>query len=239
MVPTVNPVMINKKWPLQVLDNKLAMDWISWEFERFEVLRDLIEAGTVVYDIGSEEGDFPALYGTWGAEVVLIEPSQFAWPQIKAHWEANVDHPPAGMFVGFATDEDVTVETEYDDQIKDGWPACCYQPMRLGWGFSHISDEFDGKLTRHNRLDTLKTRYSWPTPDLLTIDVEGSEGYVLRGATGILENDRPEVVVALHSLFMWEQYREGTHQVWDLMRNLDYTGTLIWVDHEEHVWFQP
>ena len=235
----MNTVQVNGKWPLQVIGNKPLLVAPGWETERFEAIYDLISPGTVVYDIGAEDGDFPALYGTWGAEVVLIEPSPFAWPQIRLHWETNVDHRPAGMFVGFATDQDVTVAAKYDDRMRNGWPRCAFNPQRPEYGFWHVSDEFERKTTRHNRLDTLKEQFNWPTPDVLTIDVEGSEGLVLRGAAGILEVDRPQVLVSVHETYMKIQYGETVEQLWEFMAGLGYTGSVIAVDHETHVWFKP
>ncbi len=54
----------------------------------------------VVWDVGAEEGDMPALYATWGCDVVLVEPNPKVWPCIRYHWTANQLDPPAGIYVG-------------------------------------------------------------------------------------------------------------------------------------------
>ena len=107
-------ILVSDRWPLWMNPNRVEHGWWSfWEKERLakahQLVTEIIDTDPpVVYEIGAEEGDFPALYATWGAEVVLIEPSPFSWPQIRAHWEANVDRPTAGWFVGLASDRDTT-----------------------------------------------------------------------------------------------------------------------------------
>jgi hypothetical protein len=72
----------------------------GWERERLEALRHEIrrqlsaEIQPVVYYAGAEEGEMAALCQMWGAKVVLFEPNQKVWPNIRAIWEANdLDRP--------------------------------------------------------------------------------------------------------------------------------------------------
>ena len=238
-------VDVNDKWPLWMNPNRADHDWWPhWEAARLAKTHQLIteeivtRSAPVVYEIGAEEGDFPALYGTWGAEVVLIEPSPFSWPQIRAHWEANIDRPPAGWFVGLASDHDTDVEPDYDDTVRGGWPECSYRRQRPEYGFRHIWEHFAN--TRQNRLDTLIVSHGWPPPDLLCIDVEGAEGHVLRGAETILMVHRPHIIVALHHEGLANLYQTTAEEaVHDYMTQVGYTGTHLDTDHEEHFWFAP
>ena len=238
-------VMVNDKWPLWMNPNRVAKPWWPfWEKERLaktnEIITDILQTRTpVVYEIGAEEGDFPALYGTWGAEVVMIEPSPFSWPQIRAHWEANVDRSPAGWFVGLLSDRDTTVRTDYDDTDRDGWPVCAYQPQQPEYGFRHIWEH--AKNTNQRRLDTLIASQGWPQPDLLCIDVEGAEGHVLRGATRTLTETRPHVIISLHYQAMANHYQTTAEEaVHRFMSGLGYAGYhLEQTLHEDHWWFEP
>jgi hypothetical protein len=72
--------------------------WYSpegWEKARLAALGNEItrqrDAGgePVVYYVGAEEGEMAALCQIWGANVVLFEPNQRVWSNIKAIWEAN------------------------------------------------------------------------------------------------------------------------------------------------------
>ena len=240
----MNLVKVNDRWPLYVSDRKYATDWkppSTWEHERLATMFERIEPGDVVYDVGSEEGEFPALFGTWGAEVVLIEPSPFAWPDIRRHWNTNVDRPPAGWFVGFATDDDDPHLVSYNDNPMRGWPQCAYNKPDPGHGFRHLNDEINyGRSSRHGRLDTLPEQFGWPAPDVVTVDVEGGEGHVLRGAVNLLRVHRPVVFVSVHPTYLQDLFGENADEhVHQLMADCGYEGTHIATDHEEHWMYLP
>ena len=236
-------VMVSDRWPLLMNPNRIEHGWWSfWEKARLakahEIVTGITDRRAVVYEIGAEEGDFPALYGTWGADVVMIEPSPFSWPQIRAHWEANVDRPPAGWFVGLVSDRDTTVVTDYDDTDRDGWPVCAFQPQRPEYGFRHIWEHASN--TNQRKLDTLIPAQNWPHPDLLCIDVEGAEGIVLRGASKTLTEIRPHVLISLHYEGMRELYQTTADEaVHEYMATFDYTGHHLENAQEDHWWFAP
>jgi hypothetical protein len=48
------------------------------------------------------------------------------------------------------------------------------------------------------RLDSLAQEAALPPPDVIKIDVEGSEAAVIAGATAILREKRPFVIIELH-----------------------------------------
>lgn len=53
-------------------------------------------------------------------------------------------------------------------------------------------------------LDKVVTEH--PAPDLLKIDVEGAEMMVLNGATGLLRDHRPVIIIELHSEELSQQF---------------------------------
>jgi FkbM family methyltransferase len=57
-------------------------------------------------------------------------------------------------------------------------------------------------------------------PDVIKIDVEGAEGMVLRGATGILRRLRPVLVVSTHPY--WLPAAESTGDLFDLLAGYGY-----------------
>src|SRR5882724_6033705 len=87
----VKPTLINGKWQLLLPKHRADRpEWkTGWEVERLDALRASIEPGKLVFDVGAEEGDMSALYALWGAQVVLFEPNERVWPNIRAIWEAN------------------------------------------------------------------------------------------------------------------------------------------------------
>lgn len=48
-------------------------------------------------------------------------------------------------------------------------------------------------------LDDLLTEHDLPVPDLIKIDVEGAEAWVLHGAGGLLRRRRPHLIIETHS----------------------------------------
>lgn len=234
-------VMVSDRWPLMMNPNRVEHGWWSfWEKARLAKAYDIVTSldDPVVYEIGAEEGDFPALYGTWGARVVMIEPSPFSWPQIKAHWEANVDGLPAGWFVGLASNVDTWVRTDYDDRGLHGWPRCAYRPQRPEYGFRHIWEH--SRNTNQRRLDTLISTLGWPKPDLVCVDVEGAAGFVLRGAVDMLTTTRPHLLVSIHYEAKRELYGTTADEaVHDYLKGYGYTGVHLEEAQEDHWWFQP
>lgn len=229
---------INNKWRLML--PKHRHDFLTdneWEPERIEALTRNITKEDVVVDVGAEEGDMTAMMAKLAHGIHIIEASPGFWPNIKAIFKANNIHAPLGYFVGFASDE-VLLSPEnlnYVDKADDGWPLCANGEIRIGTGFRHLSQEFDA--TKQVTLDLYFRYESHYRPTVINIDAEGSELRVLKGAKGILTNDKPLVFVSIHPEFIKEMYGHTMDDVLDYMTGLGYFHTLLAVDHEYHVAF--
>ena len=70
-----------------------------------------------------------------------------------------------------------------------GWPECALGDVIGDHGFRHLAQEADA--TPQTMLD----EWIGSKVDIITMDVEGSEFEVLKGAIAILEWDRPVVFV--------------------------------------------
>jgi FkbM family methyltransferase len=57
-------------------------------------------------------------------------------------------------------------------------------------------------------------------PDVIKIDVEGAEGMVLRGATGVLQRYRPVLVISTHPY--WFPASESAERLFDLLARYGY-----------------
>lgn len=209
-------------------------EWPYWEAHRLSLAWTLIERGTVVWEIGAEEGDYPALYATWGADVVAVEPNPHVWPQIKAHWEANVYTakrlgftPTIYPLVGMASDTS-TKSADYDTGWTDGWPNVAYGEIKPDHGFRHIWEH--KTVSPQFRMDSADV----PPPDLICIDIEGGELHALRGMTETLLGARPNVLVSIHPDFLADLYGLTREDVLAFFESVGYRHRLICVDHEEH-----
>ena len=226
-------ILINEKWPLNLLEHRAERpEWPYWEAANLALARSLIDAGTVVWDVGSEEGDFPALFATWGAEVVLIEPNPYVWPQIRLHWEANVDRDPLACLVGLASNIMDPAKPNYDDGHDGLWPNVAFGKVMPEHGFRHIWEH--GAHSPQFRLD----RLDLPTPDLITMDIEGGELIALQGCEDVLRDSHPDVLVSIHPEFMKDLYHQDADMVHVYMSSLGYEEKFIAKDHEEHWWFR-
>lgn len=230
-------VLINNRWPLKLPEHRAARpQWTTppyWEAERLAHMYEHIKPGDVIYDVGAEEGDLPALWASWGADVVLFEPNPLVWPNIKAIWEANKLSPPWGCFVGFAGNEERQPNRPLDGTgwILGTWPQCADGAVIGNHGFCNLMERPDIPATTVDNTPIV--------PTALTIDTEGSELYVLQGAEQTLREHGPKVWVSSHPVFQREMYGYGeTH----LLAFIDYVGyryELIAEDHERHFFAEP
>ena len=232
--------LINGRWTLKLPAHRAARpQWDiangGWETERLAAMHSVIEPAMTVFDAGAEEGDFPALYALWGAQVVMFEPNPLVVPNIKAIWDANHLAPPLGFFTGFAAAATnltpAQMEPIFAQPDRDGWPACAYGPVIGDHGFRNVCERFHD--TPQIRIDDYCTMRD-VHPDVLTLDVEGAELEVLTGAEHTLKVRHPLVFASLHPTFIQEMYRQTVQDVHAFMEDCGYTGELLAVDHEEH-----
>lgn len=154
------------------------------------ILGGLLQPGMVFYDIGSNVGFFAMiaarLVGAQGS-VLCFEPlpanistlrynlSLNSFEQVRTYQVALGDHDGQGEF---ATSE------------------------RPTWGRLESEtkpDRYSGNIgVTIRRLDSLAREAALPPPDVIKIDVEGSEAAVIAGATAILREKRPSVIIELH-----------------------------------------
>ena len=231
-------VYINGLWPVWMPPHRAARpEWPWWEKERLAAMHQTISEGMMVWDIGAEEGDLPALYATWGADLCLVEPNPRVWPNIRYIFNNNLLDLPR-WFIGLCSDT-INLEPDRLDfetvTARDGWPTLAHDEVIGDHGFRHIAD--GQPTTPTTTIDAL--RVGWPKPDVITMDVEGGEFHVLRGAKRTLETDRPVVFVSIHPQFMKQMYGESDKALHAWMLGYGYEGTHLATDHEEHWCFRP
>ncbi len=220
---------INGRWKLLLPYYRAErIQWPDWETDRLASMYDHLRRGDVIYDVGTEEGDLTGLYALWGCEVAMIEPNELVWPNIKLIWEANGLEKPLAWVRAFASDENVG-DIEFGIH---GWPECVdLEPIRAH-GFSELGESPDAPCIRLDALSVLTDK-----PDAITIDVEGAELLVLKGASGLLRCYSPLVWVSIHPT-MIGKYGATREDVSEFMESFGYTATHLAIDHEEHWFFE-
>ena len=202
----------------------------GWEKKRLEHMHETMMKMSfpVVYYVGTEEGDMAGLCALWGGDMVLFEPNDRVWTNIKAIWEAN-DLPDPVFLTAFAANEtygEMPVRSLADiegEVIHDH-------------GFKELRDP--GDIPRI-KIDDMVFLPGAKIPDLISLDVEGSEWEVLRGAEQTLRTYKPKIYLSLHPEFIHEQYNEWGAELRKWLTDMGYKETLIdYPLHEVHLFYE-
>jgi len=221
----LKPCLINDRWEILLPEHRAnRKEWPWWEKERLASMFETTKKGDRVFYVGAEVGDMAALLAKWGAEMYLFEPNEKAWPQIKAIWEANNLISPAVAWQGFISDK-----TDPKNQLLDGsWPESASGPIVSDHGFKELADPGEQPQLKIDDIGV--------SPDMITLDVEGAEGRVLRGAEGTLRKHHPRIYLSLHYEFMYRIYNELWFELCEWIRGLGYKEVVLGNQpHEGHI----
>lgn len=224
----------------------------GWEKERLKSLHDELIKGRVqgyqeiMFYIGAEEGEMAAMCQMWGAKVVLFEPNPKAWSHIRAIWQANELEKPLGIYTGFASDINQLAQSPLPpvgllDIADDGWPNCSDQEMEAAHGFKELDKE--GNTFNQITIDTY-VNGTGIIPTAISLDVEGSEGRVLRGAEKTLREHHPKIWLSGHPEFLHDNFNGGggfdyLRELRDwLKKDIGYEEELLAYDHEVHLMYK-
>lgn len=225
--------LINGRWMLKLPEHRAARpDWhtaAGWERARLDAMYDRINPGDVVYYVGAEEGEMPALCQMWGAEVYLFEPNPKAWPNIKAIWEAN-GLPAPHCWAGFASNR-VTA-----GKLMHGcFPSEADDEVVGDHGFKELY--LEAESYPQMKIDEVARAQNPPT--IISFDVEGSEWQVLRGAEKTLREHRPTLFASIHPEFMFHQWGEYSADFRGWIKGFGYRETILDYQHELHCLYEP
>ena len=217
-------------------------DWdvfAYWERARTESIASTLRRGDVLFDVGTEHAWLSVAYAqTVGpGAMVLIEPSTVLWPNIRETWLRNFTAPPLAVaHCLLGPDGDDLDPAHFAADGEGGWPDAIDGPMSGATAYTYLHENPTGVPT--TTLDRLARQVGRP-PAGITIDVEGAELLVLRGAVETLQEHRPHVWVSIHPDLMWRDYGTADDSLHGFMDDLGYRGTHLATDHEQHWHFQP
>lgn len=214
----------------------------GWEVNRINEMLDVLTPMDVLFDIGTEAGDISGLIAKYSkCKMVLFEPNDRVWPSIAAIWKANNLPEPLDFFGGFLS------------SITKAAPTPLGLPENgviiPNHGFKQLYEQYHD-VAQITLDDYCERKGIYPT--VITMDVEGAEFEVIRGAEKTLREKKPIIFMSVHPVFMYESYRnEGKwkemygerQEVVHMLRFIDelgYTHRVIeWDYHECHVRFDP
>jgi FkbM family methyltransferase len=213
--------------------------WAEWERVRFASMERNLRPGDVLFDVGAEYGDMSAIYARMAGGQIglcLFESAPEVWTNIRQIWQAAGLAPPLACFVGLVGEVTAAagVRQDFDATVRDGWPECAWvEKIWPDRTFRYLHYDSHLATTQQTRLDDWTER-TGIQPTALTIDVEGAELKVLRGAWGVLERSHPMVFCSIHPDVLASDYHATRDEILGYMRGLGYEATHLGTDHEEH-----
>ncbi len=233
--------IVNGRWVIVTTD--AVADWDGgtgdysvrrgWEFPRFESFRHHLKYGDVFFDVGAEHGWISALIGREfvGAEnMVLFEPGDEFWINIRKTWEYNGLDDPLGCFCGF-------VDQTSTSDVVGVWPAEAVQGAPEVGGMPYKTLGVNEEIKTISIDDYV--RITNHIPDAINVDVEGAELKVMSGANETLRAHRPLVWVSIHPDLMQRDHGTNKDEFISFMEGHYYVPSFLGSDHEEHYLFRP
>lgn len=204
-----------------------------WEKERIASMEHHLKQGDVLFDVGTEQGWCNLVYASIvGPEnMVLIEPTSEFWPNIKTTWYKNFKEQPLAFYDGLFSDK--TTDTRENDYGK--WPEAINGPLidRNKYQYIHEHSEGINELT----LDEFVGR-TGIVPDAITMDTEGSEMLILKGAEQTIKRHKPKMFISIHDDLALRDYGVKPDEVIQYLAGFGYKAEFLARDHEAHYYFE-
>jgi FkbM family methyltransferase len=220
-------VQVNGRWPLWLPRDRARREgWAWWERDALAALWSVIRPGDTVWDIGAEQGDLAALYATWGAEVIAVEPDPGCWPLIRATFDANSIEPERGIEAAVGPTARGTNAFAHEDT----WPDSAWDPEPPEPAFVTDPPEV---VTLDQIMDFVGL-----APDLVVMDIEGGEYQALLGGEHLLRT-LPILMISVHPEMMRDRYGDTPDDLIAHVERQGYTHHRVSYDHEHHYLFKP
>lgn len=211
----------------------------DWERVRFASMKEHLNRGNVLFDVGAEVGSISAVYAKFvGPEnMVMFEGNPDNWQNIKATWDVMKLATPLCTAQVLVSNVVNIPNIDKQDIFPNGWPDCAktgriWTPRSYRYIHEHAHN------TTQTTIDSFVAVLEI-IPDAITIDIEGAELLALQGAINVLKSIKPLVWVSIHEDLMMKNYGHHPMDVLALMDFCGYTRQHLGTDHEAHYFFRP
>ena len=245
-------VKINGKYKLNLLKHRADFykTHPDWEKERLNSIHKHISKHDIVYYVGAEQGEMPALIAKWGAEVCVFEPNYSAWRSIYEAFKINKLPRPMGLFAMFVGNETNLEPKNPDKAILEGkgwelvddpnsefnnYPKYTTLELSKQSRFSELHNEKNGLPIV--KIDDVAS-HAKKGPTAICIDVEGAELEVLKGAENTLAVYKPKIWLSIHPAFLKDYWKTTENKVLKYLYDRGYEAELLADVHEKHYYCQ-
>ena len=202
--------------------------WDYWEKERIHSMRDHLTTDDVLVDVGAESGWMTLVFADMvgPGNMIVVEPCAQYWPNIRQTWDRRFQVPPLATYCGLlgpAPDHDPVI-------VDEGWPAQSNGDLSPARAYEYLHNE-------KTDVSVQTLDYFGAVPTAITMDVEGAELEVLKGAVALLDEVHPKLWISVHPDLMARDYNTSPDELSRFLRDFGYRGTHLATDHEEHFLF--
>lgn len=230
-MPDIREVKVNGKYSIILPEHRAARpEWYTeggWEKKRIDSLISTLDATDTLFYVGAEEGDIAALcQKNTLCNMVLFEPNSRVFSNIRLIWEANGLETPY-IFTGFASDK-----TTVEPFIQKAFPISAYGEVITDHGFKELCDPGTIPQVKIDDLEPIVV------PTAITMDCEGSEPSILRGAEQVLRKYHPKLWISWHPEFTFRIYNSYIAETRKWLIDMGYKETVIdYPLHEAHFFY--
>ena len=206
--------------------------WDYWEKDRIHSMQQHLTHDDILVDVGAESGWMSLVFGDMvgPSNLILVEPNAAYWPNIRQTWHRRFTEPPRATYRGL-----LGPEAANDPQvIVGGWPVESDGPLSQDRAYEYLHNEKPDVPVLP--LEDLRD-FGVPTPTAVTMDVEGAELEVLKGAINMLVETHPKLWISVHPDLMARDYDTNPAELTEFLAEFGYAGTHLGTDHEEHWMF--
>ncbi len=190
-----------------------------WEKERIASMEKHLRKGEILFDVGSEQGWLNLAYAEMvGPEnMVLIEPTNY---------DKSPLHFYDGLFSNKTTDDRTT-----SPHFARWWPQASTGDLidRNKYQYIHENTENVPEMKIDDYVESTGV-----VPDAITMDTEGSELLILKGAEKTLEEYHPQLFISVHDDLAERDYGVKPGETIDYLKSLGYQDEWLATDHESH-----
>ncbi len=190
------------------------------------LMRTLVRSGTAVIDVGASGGQYALHLAALGVASLLFEPRAAAAAELRRRFLGGAWLHRCVGSAPYIRIEQVALSEQPGTATLRLLPSDVGRSTLEAGNPIEQRGQVESVEVPVRRLDDyLDSEPLCSRPvSFIKVDVEGHEVSVLRGALGLLQRDRPSLLVEVE-----EEHRSGSlAEVRDLLAGLGYRGSFLW-----------